>query len=460
MQSSPSGPSKLVKWLLLFALANGLAINWVLPHLPLQPQTTTTLDYTRAFFERTAHGDSWKVMRTALFYTDEVHHKPLYTALYFDNNVRFQYPPSSLLVLELLRGSWLDDPIGDRRLNLISWACVWGLAAALARIFFLARRHFGLPAGVSRSDEILFASLALGITLTFYPVVRGYYLGQIQVWIDLLIGLVVWSWLERRKGVSGFFLSLICVIKPTLALVVVWGALRRQWDFIRGFAIPMTCFALLSLFVYGWDNHTDYLGVLSYISQQGEIFHPNQSMNGLLHRLFHNGNSLEWERGVLMTYNPWVHAGTLLSSLALMGAGLIAPRSARRRAGPLELSIIIVCATLASPTVWTHHYGVTLPLFAIALAAVLALEPRIRSRDLALMAISFILISNNFRLLNRLAETNFNIFQSYVYFGGLMFLALLFRMSSKSSTIIEPGGEQDSSTDTVGATIPRPEADS
>lgn len=429
---------RTAKTLLLFFLANSLLINWALPRLPWQPQATTTLDYTEAFFEHGAHGDSWKAMRTALFYTDETdepHEKPLYTAVYFDNNVRFQYPPSSLLVLELLRSSWLEDPIGNRTLNLISWLCVWGLALVSARIFFLARRHFGLPAGASRRDEVAFAAIAIGITLTYYPVVRGYYLGQIQVWIDLLIGLVVWSWLERRMTLSGFFLSLICVIKPTLALVVVWGALRRQWDFIRGFAIPMACFALLSLSVYGWENHVDYLGVLSYISQQGEIFHPNQSMNGLLHRLLHNGNSLVWEREVLMTYNPWVHAGTIVSSLGLMGAGLVAQRSARRNTGPLELSIIITCATLASPTVWTHHYGVILPLFAIALPAVLALDSQNRRRDLALLVTSFILIGDNFRLLNRLAETPLNILQSYVYFGGLMFLVLLFRLRTSASRV-------------------------
>ena len=82
--------SRTVKTLLLFALANGLLINWALPRLPWQPQLTTTLDYTQAFFEHTAHGDSWKAMRTALFYTDEAHQKPLYTALYFENNVRFR----------------------------------------------------------------------------------------------------------------------------------------------------------------------------------------------------------------------------------------------------------------------------------------------------------------------------------------------------------------------------------
>ncbi|MCP5043572.1 MAG: DUF2029 domain-containing protein [bacterium] len=427
-KASPVTVSRLAIALLIFVVLNGLLVNLVLPRLPWQPQLTTTLDYTQAFIDETAHGDSWKAMRTALFYTDEPRAKPIYTAIYFENNVRFQYPPSSLLVLEGLRALGGEDAIGDQRLNGISWWCVFGVAVAVARIFLLARRRFGVEAGSSAGNEVLFALLAFAFTLTFYPIVRGYYLGQIQVWIDLLIALVVWAWLEGRRTLGGFLLSLICVIKPTLALVVVWGALRRQWDFIRGFAIPMCGFAVLSLAAYGFANHVDYLQVLSYISQQGEIFHPNQSMNGLLHRLLHNGNSLEWERSVLMIYDPWVHAGTVASSLALMGAGLYASRAREDRAGVLELVIIILCSTLASPTVWTHHYGVTLPLFAITLPAVLALEDRKRTCVLVLLGVAYVLISNNFRLLNRLSETNLNILQSYVYFGGLLFVALLFRL--------------------------------
>lgn len=427
--------SRLAIGLLVFSFVNGFAINWALPRLPQQPQITTTLDYTKAFFDRTAHSDSWKAMRTALFYTDAPREKPIYTALYFENNVRFQYPPSSLLVLEALRAIGGDQAISNTTLNAISWFCIWGIAVVLARIFFLARRHFGVAHENGAALEAGFAALAFAITLTFYPVVRGYYLGQIQVWIDLLIALVVWAWLEDRRKTAGAFLSLICVIKPTLALVVVWGALRRQWDFLKGFAIPMTGFAAIALFVFGWENHLDYLRVLAYISQQGEIFHPNQSMNGLLHRLLGNGNSLEWERDVLMTYNPWVHAGTVVSTLALMFAGLFAPRSTASRAGPLELAIIIVCATLASPTVWTHHYGVMLPLFAAALPRVLTLDTRARRRGVIALATCFVLIGTNFRLLNRLADTHWNFLQSYVYFAGLGFLALLLWLRTRARAL-------------------------
>jgi hypothetical protein len=419
-------PSKLSLWLILLFLLNALVINWSLPRLPWQPQFTTTLDYTQAFFKRGAHSDSWKPMRTALFFVDEPRKKPLYTVVFFDNNVRFQYPPSSLLILEGLRALPIDNPIGNDTLNDISWWSILLLAGAVARIFYLARRRFGnRPA--STTDEFIYVVLALLFTLSFYPVVRGYYLGQIQIWIDLLLAGVLWAWLEDRKRIAGVLFSFICVIKPTLALLAVWAVLRRQWHFVVGFAVPMACFAMLSLALYGWDNHVDYLGVLSYISRQGEIFHPNQSMNGLLHRLLDNGNSLEWNRNTLMLYNPWVHAGTVASSLALLGFGLWAARAREVRLEPLDLAIVLLCSALAAPTAWTHHYGVTLLLFALALPAILSIGTRARHGIMLGLLIAFLLISNNYRALNRLHDTPLNFLQSYVYFGGLLLLATLWR---------------------------------
>ena len=116
-----------------------------------------------------------------------------------------------------------------------------------------------------------------------------------------------------------------------------------------------------------------------------------------------------------------------------MTIGLFASRDSQQRTSGLELSIIVVCATLASPTVWTHHYGVMLPLFAIALPAVLSLDPHVRFRLLMPLTLCYVLISNNFRVLNRLSETNFNFLQSTVYFADLGFLAILIRLKTRTA---------------------------
>ena len=88
---------------------------------------------------------------------------------------------------------------------------------------------------------------------------------------------------------------------------------------------------------------------------------------------------------------------------------------------------MIVSATIASPIAWTHHYAVLLPLFALALPAALEIE-RGRRALLLLMAASFLLIADTWRAVNQLAETPFNFLQSYVLFGGLVFLGILYRL--------------------------------
>ena len=148
---SGAGLSKTALALLLFVVANCLLVNLALPRLPWQPQQITTFDYTRAFFQHGAHSDSWKPARTALHYTDEKRVKPLYQAVYFDNNVRFQYPPSSLLVFEMLRWIPTEPRLSNELLNGISWLAIWALAGVVARIFYCSRRRYLRGPAASRS---------------------------------------------------------------------------------------------------------------------------------------------------------------------------------------------------------------------------------------------------------------------------------------------------------------------
>ena len=56
-----------------------------------------------------------------------------------------------------------------------------------------------------------------------------------------------------------------------------------------------------------------------------------------------------------------------MSSFALLGVGLWGDRRRPGSREPIDLALMIACSMLAAPTVWTHHYGVTLPVFALAL---------------------------------------------------------------------------------------------
>jgi hypothetical protein len=414
--------------LLVFVPIAALALNLLLPHLPGQPrQVMTSLDYTLAWFRGIAHEDSWKPMRMALEWLEEPRDEGLYQEIFFDRGVKLQYPPTSMLWMDVLAalpgGNWTSN----NALNGLSWLAV--LLTVAMSTWLLDRLARAPPRSLDRGLRVV---LAIAAGVTFYPLVRGFYLGQVQTWIDALVAALVLAWVAGRPATSGALAGLVCLIKPQLGLLFLWALLRRHHRFAAGWALVAGGFGLLSLVLYGFANHLDYLQVLASIGRHGESFNPNQSVNGLVHRLLGNGNNRQWV-DAFPPFDVRVYVATLVSSALLIGAALFWRRREARvvpaRVSPttLDLAIMIASVTMASPVAWTHHYGVFLPLFALALPACLAATEGRRGL-VAMLALSFLLVSNTYRIANRLADSPFNFLQSYVFFGGLLFLALLYRL--------------------------------
>ena len=84
----------------------------------LRYRLATTLHYTREYVLRRSSFDSWMPMRRAIAYLQEDHEKPVYQALFFDRQLKFQYPPTSLLLVEpFVR-------YRNRFFNTFSWAAI------------------------------------------------------------------------------------------------------------------------------------------------------------------------------------------------------------------------------------------------------------------------------------------------------------------------------------------------
>ena len=427
--------ARTTRWLVVFVPVGCLAVNLLLPHLPATPRgVMTSLDYSALWLERdpahlAAAEDSWKPMRMARDWLAASRERPVYQEIFFEQGVKLQYPPSSVLWLEgldlLPGGDWTTNEV----LNGISWLAV--LATLLLSAAVLDRAARGPPSGTPVLERVLRWGLALAAGLAFYPLMRGFYLGQVQTWIDAFVAGLILAFVWGRPATSGVLAGLACLIKPQLAVLLLWGMLRGQRRFVIGQAGVLASFGVLSLGLYGFANHFDYLEVLSFIGRHGESFHPNQSVNGLLHRLLGNGNNLRW-LDAFPPFDARVYAATLASSVALLAMALFWRRSEAARAPALDLGIAIVATTLASPVAWIHHYAVLLPLFALALPAV-AESRESRRVLLCMLAAAFLLVANTYRVTNRLADTPLNFLQSYVFFGGLLFLALLYRLRSAAA---------------------------
>ena len=375
------------------------------------PRAETLAHHVDVLLTGTPGGDSWKPMATASRFAAEQPGGSIYEEVFFRRGMKFQYPPSALLFT-----SRLERPA----LHLLSWLAVWVTIIVSVYLFDRGLRGSGYdPSGAM--DAVLRVLIAAALAATFYPLVKAYSLGQIQVWIDALFAVLVASW-ARRPAVSGVCLGLMCLIKPQFALIGCWAVVRRQWRFAAVSAAVVLAGLFVSIASYGLQSHLDYPRVLTFISERGETFYANQSFNGLLNRLAFNGPNLEWQETSFPPPHRLVQAGTTLAALALIAAAWLGPRR-ESRGSVFDLAIISLTATAVSPVAWEHHYGILLPLFAATAGGTLRRKP-LGTYTAAALMLAFVLTGQFFQPLQWFAATPFNVLQSYVLFGALLLLAL------------------------------------
>jgi len=374
--------------------------------------------------------DSWKPMLAVLDWLKHPTDGFLYQNVFFIQNYKFQYPLSSMLPLELLEKVGVHPSVD--LLNDIGWfGILISVLAMVAYSLVLAERSGAMQRG-DGAARMLVGGLAIFATLTFYPIMYAYTIGQVQVWITAAFMLACLCWALERRLTAGILIGAICLLKPQFALFVIWGMLRGQWRFVIGGCVATVPIVAFTLVHYGWDNNLDYLRVLRFLSWHGEIYYPNQSIGGLLNRMIVSGDSLD-PIG-FPDHNPIVYGGMLASSAVLVLSALFLRARAPDRGGLMDFLTAALTFTVASPIAWEYHYGIELPIFATLLFALCA-QPEGRGRRglWAALAVVYFFSANHFAAANATAGTPFNFVQSYLFFAGLGTLWLLYRFRTPSA---------------------------
>ncbi len=430
-----NGRARLLRRALLFVVLSALLANGAMALLTPERWPKTAGRVYSWFFLGRQGMDSWDPMSRALAHVkqDPAPQKGLYEKLLYRRQEKpFQYPPSALLLpygAEALLGPpWLA------LVKALTWLSVPAIGALTA---LLLQRGLG---SLARGDQEAGGRAAVWFlaglaTFSFYPAMAAYRAGQIQAWLNAGFGAALWAWATGRPRLAGVLLGIGCLIKPQWAPLLLWGVLRKRWGLVAGFLAVTTVGAGLSLLLFGWAPHLEYLGALSFLSKRGESFYPNQSVNGLLNRLFMNGENLE--RPGFPPFHPWVYAGTLLTSSWLMAVALLGGRRAEEKGSLVDLALAGLTCTMASPIAWEHHYGMLLPIYAILLPR-LAAEPVLGRRTLTWLGASYVLAGNLFTLADRAAATHWNFVQSHLFGGAVLALLLLHRLRGRASAVPTP----------------------
>jgi alpha-1,2-mannosyltransferase len=355
--------------------------------------------------------DSWSYM--VLGDWTWLHHPhALYETAFFQHNIRFIYPPTSLL---LYRGWFAARFLGLNPFTALKITLLLSLlgSCAIAAEFFLALLPAGAVAASSARQRWTIRLLMVVLVYTFLPLVNAFFLGQVQTLLNFLLIASAYFWLRGKRIAPGILLGLGCWLKPQMALFLVWGLLRRQWSFAVSLAAMLGIGLTLSLAIFGVHNTAEYLVVLGYLSRHGDALFTNQSLNGLLHRQMHIGSPVTWFYGY-PPYNRTIYLATMISSVVLIAAALVVPVVRRLAATPVDFLVFAMATVMASPIAWEHHYGIFFLVFLLWMP----LAFRSRAGFFALLCV-YLLMTDNWAPLTLLMYTPWTFLISHIYFGGL-----------------------------------------
>ncbi len=201
--------------------------------------------------------------------------------------------------------------------------------------------------------------LLVGHYLIFYPMAKALELTQASVWVFFLLAVSALLFQRKRFAPAGAVLAGAVSIKPHLVLLLILlGAARRlTWRFVISAAVTLAVLGALCLLYAGWANIHDYLFELLPVLSNGLAYYPNQSLNGLLLRLYTDLDPAEFN---LAPAVGWIKNVCSVWGLALLAAAWIpcrAPRGPRDHDGDVLCYVLAtVAVTIASPIVWIHHF--------------------------------------------------------------------------------------------------------
>jgi len=407
------------KRLLLFVVASLLLANiaqWAICRALGLGNPGGLKDLVLAFTHITQWTDSWRPMMTSLDAFQANPSQPIYAAKLYDTLI---YPLASLLPMVFLRKLGLSDGAMLRVLAWASWLAVLGI---VAMSIALARRLLRERETTLTWPSTLAIMLAV---LGCYPLLKGYALGNAQTFLSLGFIVMLYLWTDGHERSAGVVAALLTMVKPQFVLLLLWMAVRRRWGAMWAFVACAAVVIGVSIAVFGWHNNLDYIAVLAGLSHKAQSHFANQSMFGTINRMIFNGENIGYTPYVYTPYIPWVYKATVASSVLLMLAVLVYPW--RKMSGSAaDLGAMGIISVAASPMAWEHHYGI---VFSIAAWAWFAHACWWRKRPWVL-GVAVFLCLNFLPAFNYLSDKRgWNILQSYLYFGALLLVGWLMRLS-------------------------------
>ncbi len=127
--------------------------------------------------------------------------------------------------------------------------------------------------------------LLIAFVLTFYPALRGIFLGQFALLVFASLAFGLWLMMRGSDEWAGWVFA-VSSVKPhiailALAVILSWSLVQRRWRLIRGFASGMALLVLFAtLILPSWPR--EFIGALGAYQGYIQIGPPIQVLSELL----------------------------------------------------------------------------------------------------------------------------------------------------------------------------------
>jgi alpha-1,2-mannosyltransferase len=247
------------------------------------------------------------------------------------------------------------------------------MLAAFAKIISPFLRNLFRPTAV----------LAFIAALAFFPVVTAFSGGQDSILLLLIFTIVYALFKSKKDLLAGLVLATGLFKFPMVLPFVLPFLLRRQWEFVRGFAVGSALVLTMSVAITGFSGFGDYVLLLAMLTKHPEIGYiaPAQMPD---------------VRGFLFSVLP--HSPMLLAvvaaaiSIALLAFATKSFCSRRDDSFDIWFTLNLIIASLVSPHLYRHDLS---PLLLAILLCWNTITNRKTSWHLvaALSAITFVLLA-------------------------------------------------------------------
>ncbi len=186
--------------------------------------------------------------------------------------------------------------------------------------------------------------LGVGMLLLSSPLLDTLRLGQI--YSVLALGLVA-AWVADRHDkplLSGCALGLVVAVKPSLAPVLLWPLVRRQWGMLGASLASGAAATLVGLIVAGPEATLDWVRLMASVPSDG--YWENASLPGAAARLFGENGYVE-----PVATLPWAEPAA-----KVLGGGIVVLTAVKARQDPeMGFWALVAASLLVSPIAWYRY---------------------------------------------------------------------------------------------------------